>query len=145
MWGAANQPTTYPTGYGYVPSAAVSAVYTGSATSEPVPPATKTPESTLVALALRPVYGGATMTKGSTMQMEAHATYADGSSGTLPDKYGNVVTWWNTTNHKVAVISSRGHATALTPGSINLEAMVGALRATPWSVTVVDDVPSDSQ
>jgi Chitobiase/beta-hexosaminidase C-terminal domain/Bacterial Ig-like domain (group 2) len=145
MWGAANQPTAYPVGYGYVPSPAVSAVYTGGITSEPGSPSTGTAESTLVSVVLRPTYGGATMTKGSTMQMEAHVTYADGSSGTLPDKYGNAVTWWNTTNHKVAVISSRGHATAVAAGSINLEAMVGALRATPWSVTVINDVEPDGQ
>jgi hypothetical protein len=30
MWGAANQPTTYPAGYGYLPSSVVSAAYTGS-------------------------------------------------------------------------------------------------------------------
>ena len=30
MWGAANQPTSYPSGFGFVPSAAVSAVYSSS-------------------------------------------------------------------------------------------------------------------
>jgi hypothetical protein len=32
MWGAQNQPTSYPTGYGYVPSAVVSAVYSAGGT-----------------------------------------------------------------------------------------------------------------
>ena len=32
MWGAANQPTTYPSGYGFAPSAVVSAAYTGGGT-----------------------------------------------------------------------------------------------------------------
>jgi hypothetical protein len=30
MWGTANQPKSYPAGYGYVPSAVVSATYTAS-------------------------------------------------------------------------------------------------------------------
>jgi hypothetical protein len=85
---------------------------------------------------LRPKSGANTMTTGSTMQLIAYATYSDGTTGTLPDAQGNVVTWWNTTNHAVAKISSEGHATALATGSINMEAMVGALTATPWPVTV---------
>jgi hypothetical protein len=66
----------------------------------------------------------------------AYVTYSDGSTGTLPDAQGNVVTWWNTTNHVVAKISSQGHATAMAAGSINMEAMVGSLTVTPWAVTV---------
>ena len=80
--------------------------------------------------------GAKTMTIGSAMQLTAYVTYSDGTTGTLPDASGNVVTSWNTTNHKVAVISSRGQATALSQGSINMEAMVGTLRLSPWSVTV---------
>ena len=76
------------------------------------------------------------MTAGSNMQMVAHVTYSDGSTGTLPDAQGNVVTWWNTTNHAVAKIASKGYATALAAGSINMEAMVGSLEISPWAVTV---------
>jgi hypothetical protein len=127
MWGAANQPTSYPAGYGYVSSAVVSASYT-IATNDP---------TLLVGVVLRSADGGATMTVGGPiMKMVAQATYADGSSGTLPDEYGNVVTWWNTSNHRVAKISTQGHVTAVGAGSMKLEAMAGALSATPWSVTV---------
>jgi hypothetical protein len=35
MWGAANQPTSYPAGYGYLPSAVVSATYTLKPTRTP--------------------------------------------------------------------------------------------------------------
>jgi Bacterial Ig-like domain (group 2)/Chitobiase/beta-hexosaminidase C-terminal domain len=80
--------------------------------------------------------GAKTMTMGSTMQLTVYVTYADGTTGTLPDASGNVVTSWNTTDHKVAVISSRGQATALSQGVINMEAMVGTLRLSPWLVTV---------
>ena len=76
------------------------------------------------------------MTTGSTMQLIGYATYSDGSTGTLPDAEGNKVTWWNTTNHAVAKVAGDGYVTALAAGSINMEAMVGALTATPWPVSV---------
>jgi hypothetical protein len=85
---------------------------------------------------LRPKSGANTMTVGGTMQMTAYVTYSDGSTGTLPDAQGNVVTWWNTTNHAVAKISSLGHASALAAGSLNMEAMIGSLKLTPWTVNV---------
>ena len=69
--------------------------------------------------------------------MTAYVTYSDGTTGTLPDAQGNKVTWWNTTNHAVAKIAGDGYATALTTGSINMEALVGTLSVSPWPVTVV--------
>ena len=83
MWGAANQPTSYASGYGYVPSAVVSAVYIGNLSVS---------AKTVVSGYLRPKSGANTMTAGSTMQMTAYVTYSDGSTGTLPDAQGNVVT-----------------------------------------------------
>jgi hypothetical protein len=136
MWGAGNQPTSYPAGYGYVPSPVVSADYTITS-SAPVAP--KSTGRTLKRVVLRPEYGGATMTIGSTVQMVAQATYSDGSTGTLPDSEGNVITWWNTSDHAVAKISSQGHVTAVGPGSVNVEAMVGSVQATPWSMTVTGE------
>jgi hypothetical protein len=127
MWGAANQPTSYPAGYGYVPSAVVSATYIGNLSVS---------AKTVVSGYLRPKSGANTMTAGGTMQMTAYVTYSDGSTGTLPDAHGNVVTSWNTTNHGVAKISSLGHATALAAGSINIVATIGPLKLTQWTVKV---------
>jgi hypothetical protein len=127
MWGAANQPTSYAAGYGYVPSAVVSAVYTGIQSLS---------KKTVVSGYLRPKTGANTMTVGGTLQMTAYVTYSDGSTGTLPDAQGNAVTGWNTTNHGVAKISSLGHATALAAGSINVEATIGSLKLTQWTVKV---------
>jgi hypothetical protein len=127
MWGAANQPTSYASGYGYVPSAVVSAVYIGNLSVS---------TKTVVSGYLRPKSGANTMTPGSTMQMTAYVTYSDGSTGTLPDAHGNVVTSWNTTNHGVAKISSLGHATALAAGSINMQGKVGSVNLTQWAVKV---------
>jgi hypothetical protein len=122
-WGqGANQGIVFPS-FGYIPSAVVTGVVSASG-------------RTLKSFVLHPASNSKTMTTGSTMQLIAYATYSDGSTGTLPDAEGNRVTWWNTTDHAVAKISSGGHATALATGSINMEAMVGALTATPWPVTV---------
>jgi hypothetical protein len=133
MWGAANQPVSYPAGYGFVPSSVVTAQFIGGGVSTQKSQST---EPTLVSVALHPKYGGATLRKGGTMQMVAQATYSDGTTGTLPDQQGNVVTWWNTSDHAVVKISAAGHVTAVGPGSANLEAMVGPLKVRPWSVTV---------
>jgi hypothetical protein len=35
MWGTPNQPTSYPAGYGFVPSAVKSAQYTSGVVSQP--------------------------------------------------------------------------------------------------------------
>jgi hypothetical protein len=122
-WGqGANQGIVFPS-FGYVPSAVVTGVVSASG-------------RTLKSFVLHPASNSKTMTVGSTMQLIAYATYSDGSTGTLPDAEGNVVNWWNTTNHAVAKISSEGHATALAAGWINMEAMVGPLTATAWTVTV---------
>jgi uncharacterized protein YjdB len=80
--------------------------------------------------------GAKTMTIGSTVQLTAYVTYSDGTTGTLPDASGNVVTSWNTSNPKVAVISSQGQAKALSKGSVNIAAMVGTLKLSPWAVAV---------
>jgi Bacterial Ig-like domain (group 2) len=91
---------------------------------------------TLVSVYLGTNGSANTMVTGSTLQIIAHSIYSDGSTGTLPDAQGNVVTAWNTTNHAVAKISSLGHATALGAGPVNMEGTVGTLIASPWSVTV---------
>jgi hypothetical protein len=129
-WGqGANQGIVFPS-FGYVPSSVVTLSTPGV-----VAPSTAGAK-TITSGYLRPKSGANTMAVGGAMQMIAYVTYSDGSTGTLPDAHGNVVTWWNTTNHKVAKIAGKGYATALAAGSIKMEAMVGPLTLTPWAVTV---------
>ena len=129
-WGqGANQGIVFPT-FGYVPSNVVTLSTPGVAA--PSTAAGKAIKSGY----LRPRSGENVMPVGSNMQMVAYVTYSDGSTGTLPDAHGNKVTWWNTTNHKVAKIAGQGYVTALTAGSIKMEAMVGSLTLTVWPVTV---------
>jgi hypothetical protein len=91
---------------------------------------------TLVSAYLGPKGGATTMVTGSTLQFIAYGVYSDGSVGKLPDATGNSVTGWNTSNHSVAIISMRGHVTAMGAGTVNIGAAIGSLHATPWTVTV---------
>jgi Fn3 associated len=129
-WGqGANQGIVFPA-FGYVPSNVVTQSTPGIAA-----PSTAVAK-TITSGYLRPKSGANTMAVGSAVQMIAHVTYSDGSTGTLPDAHGNVVTWWNTTNHKVVKIGGQGYAAALASGSIGIEAMIGPLTLTTWPVTV---------
>jgi hypothetical protein len=92
---------------------------------------------TLVSVRLGTNGNANTMVAGRTLQMIAYGTYSDGSVRTLPDPQGNVVTGWNTSNHAVARIAGDGYATALSAGTVNMEATAGTLVASPWVVTVV--------
>jgi Chitobiase/beta-hexosaminidase C-terminal domain/Bacterial Ig-like domain (group 2) len=122
-WGqGANQGIVFPS-FGYVPSNVVSVVVAAT-------------RRTVVGAYLSAPNNANTMRAGGTLQFTAHAIYSDGSTGTLPDAQGNAVTSWNTTNHRVAKVSSRGHVTAIAVGTVNVQAMVGSVPVSPWTVTV---------
>jgi hypothetical protein len=100
------------------------------------PSAGETSAPTLVSAYLGTRGSVNTMVAGGTLQMIAYGVYSDGTLGTLPDSQGNVVTGWNTSNHNVAKIAGKGYATAVSPGTVNMEATIGTMIATPWTVTV---------
>jgi hypothetical protein len=77
-----------------------------------------------------------TMVAGDTLQFIAYGTYSNGSVVELPESETNPVIEWNTSNHGVAKISRLGHATAIDPGSVEIEATVGIIKASPWAITV---------
>ena len=93
---------------------------------------------TLVSAYLRGAGGANTLATGSTLLIIAYGIYSDGSVDTLPDSQGNTVTAWNTNNHLVARISSRGYAWGVSAGTIHIEAMIGALVASPLQLTVIN-------
>lgn len=84
-----------------------------------------------------------TMVEGSTLQFIAYGKYSDGSVAELPESETKPVISWNTSSHGVAKISRLGHATAIDPGPVEIEATVGTIRATPWPIIVTSH--SDSQ
>ncbi len=73
-----------------------------------------------------------TMVTGSTLQFTAYGVYSDGSVSQAAQH----VIAWGTSNHKVAVISMGGHVTAMSAGTVNVQATIGGLRASYWTVTV---------
>jgi hypothetical protein len=119
-WGqGANQGIVFPS-FGYVPS---------SVTALGVTPAA------IVGKTMTSAYLHATantMVTGSTLQFTAYGVYSDGSVSKLP----NTAVAWGASNHKVAVISMGGHVTAMGTGVVNVQATVGTLKASYWTVTV---------
>jgi hypothetical protein len=130
MWGAANQPTSYPSGFGFVPSPMVSATFSGG--SGP----------TLVSAYLLSKGRIASIPLGRTLQFIAYGVYSDGSVKALP---GSAVTAWNTSDHAIAKISTLGHVTAMGVGTATIEGFIGSLKASTSQVTVTPVIASSVQ
>lgn len=125
MWGAANQPTSYASGYGFVPSAVVSATFTGATPAAP----------TLVSayMSSTPTANLNTLTAGTgSIQLQDNGTYSDGSTGVIP----NAQITWGTTNAAVLAVSSSGVVTGVGAGSANVTAAIGSVQSSQWTVTV---------
>ena len=131
MWGALNQPYSYPSGFGYLPSAVVSATYTLNA--GPV-----TLQNVTVAAT-----GGATgMQVGQTLQMIAACHYSDGTTTgcNSVDAHGNAVTAWSSTATAIT-INAGGVATGASIGSANITATVTGGDVSPAYTLTVGAAP----
>src|SRR5450631_806093 len=119
-WGqGANQGIVFPS-FGYVPSSVTALGVTPAAIAG----------KTMTSAYLHSTAN--TMVTGSTLQFTAYGVYSDGSVSKLP----NTAVAWGASNHKVAVISMGGHVTAMGTGVVNVQATVGTLKASYWTVTV---------
>jgi hypothetical protein len=124
-WGqGANQGIVFPS-FGYVPSS-VTTLGGASALAR----------KTLVSAYLHGNGNVNTMVTGGTLQFSAYGVYSDGSVSLLPDSAGNAVTGWNTSNHAIAKVSTLGHVTAVGTGKVNVQAVIGTLKSSPWTLTV---------
>jgi hypothetical protein len=129
MWGSQNQPTSYASGYGYVPSAVVSASYSvaGSVASQPAPnvrsgggrdtiaaagngSATGAP---LASLAISPAQ--ATVAIGGTTQLKAIATFRDGSTKDVTANFA-----WTSSDTRTIAVSSSGLLAGLATGKATI-------------------------
>jgi hypothetical protein len=127
MWGAANQPTSYPTNYGYVPSAVTTATYTLSGSTP-----------TLTSVTVTATDGTTNMQVGNTVQMIATCNYSDGEmlGCNTEDAYGHVVTGWMSSAPAVTINSS-GVASGASIGSANIQATVtGGVQSSLYGLTV---------
>src|SRR6201996_85406 len=137
MWGAQNQPTSYASGYGYVPSAVVTANYnSGSVIKQPsaknrsalnVPQTTPAAATTVAAAATAGAVPTATATSvaivpaqaavaiGSTTQLKAIATFDDGSTKDVTTEFA-----WTSSDTRTIAASSSGALSGLATGKATI-------------------------
>jgi hypothetical protein len=128
MWGSGANTISYPSGYGFVPSAVQTAAYSSSGGGV-----------TLSSVTIAATAGVSNLNLGQTVQMIVTCHYSDGSSNgcNTTDAHGNSVTAWASSNGNVSV-SSSGLATGAAIGTANISATVtGGLTTSPaYTLTV---------
>jgi hypothetical protein len=140
MWGAQNQPTSYPAGYGYVPSVVVSQSYTQTGT--PVAPLQPTVPVVPVVSSVPPVLKDAYLaTPNNVNQMVTGATQrfsamGDYSSGPTPSVIPNAQVAWTTSNPAVLSVDAAGSVSAVGAGTASVGIKIGALIGSSWTVKV---------
>lgn len=131
MWGSGANTLSYPSGYGFVPSAVQTATYTTSG------------GVTLSSVSIAPTAGISTLLVGGTVQMIVTCQYSDGSTSgcNTTDSHGNAVTSWMSSNGNVTV-SSSGLATGQAIGTANISASVtGGFTTSPAATLTVSANP----
>jgi hypothetical protein len=118
MWGSINQPKSYPTGYGFVPSAVVSASYQAAAVNRskfsPAPTSAGPAATvTLTSVAIAP--SPAVVNIGGTTQLKAVASFSDGSTKDVTTEFG-----WTSSDLRTMVVSSSGLLSGLATGRAQL-------------------------
>jgi hypothetical protein len=130
MWGASNQPTQYPAGYGFVPSNVVTTSYSaGGATQRPSGVANSSPSltgkivttsgatgesagaasATLASVAITP--SPAMVSIGSSIQLKAVATFNDGSVKDVTADFG-----WQSSDARTITADASGAVAGLASG-----------------------------
>lgn len=122
MWGAANQPTNYPTGYGFTPSTVISAAFAGGTT----------PTITSGYLSTIPTNGVNTGFVGDTIQFAPIANYNNGANNVV---IAASTCTWDTTDHTVITVASSGLVTAVGAGVANVQASCAGIAFSYWTVT----------
>jgi Bacterial Ig-like domain (group 2) len=108
------------------------------ATNYPIPAAsspwtaTGSGAPTLVSAYLGSTGSANTMVAGGTLQFAATGIYSDGSSATI----ANAAIIWSSDNRAVLNIASSGLASAAAAGVANVNAKIGTVSSSPWTVTV---------
>jgi hypothetical protein len=137
MWGAQNQPTSYPGGYGYLPSPVVSAVYTSSGgppTPVITPVAPVAPSAVLKDAYLSAPNNLNQLNVGQSLQFTAIGDYV---SGPTPQPIPNSQVSWSTSNPLVITVSKTGKVTAVGQGTANVLISIGAMQGSQWTIKVL--------
>ncbi len=152
MWGALNQPYSYPSGYGYVPSSVVTATYTAASSVVKQPGAkissvsgTDTVAPTeaagngasagaeLASVAIAPVQ--ATVAVGSTTQLKAIATLSDGSTRDVTTDFA-----WTSSDTRTITATSSGLLAGLATGKATITGTYRGLQASVPAVSTIGQV-----
>jgi hypothetical protein len=153
MWGAFNQPSSYPSGYGYVPSAVVTQSFvSGSAVRKPGAKVSSTVGSAATVVAA----GGATagsgtagaeltsvaivpaqtvVAIGSTTQLKAIATFSDGSSRDVTTEFA-----WNSSDPRTIAATATGSLIGLATGKATIAGSYQGHQALATATSAVGDV-----
>ena len=151
MWGAQNQPTSYASGYGYVPSAVVTANYnSGSVIKQPsaknrsalnvpqtTPAAERTanPVPTATATSVAIVPAQAAVAIGSTTQLKAIATFDDGSTKDVTTEFA-----WTSSDTRTIAASSSGALSGLATGKATITGSYQGLQASAAASSSIGEV-----
>lgn len=137
MWGAQSQPFSYPTGYGFVPSAVQTKQVPGGST----------PSVTGVTFSLQST--ATSLQVGQSDLGCATITYSSGTPqkvcGAASDSFGNNPTGWTSFTPATATIQSsgtgEGSVAALAGGTTNLVVSAGSFTSPSFTLTVSAPAP----
>jgi hypothetical protein len=150
MWGQGANPTSYPSGYGYVPSSVVTASYTAaSAVRKPganvrsalsgtdaiasQQAATASLQAELTSVAVVPAQ--ATVAIGSTIQLKAIATFSDGSTKDVTANFA-----WTSSDTRTITAMSSGLLSGLATGKATIIGSYQGRQASARAVSTIGQV-----
>ena len=149
MWGTPNQPTSYPAGYGFVPSGVVTAAYSVSgAITRPAGTASssKSPTGKLAAAVAAAAASAAlesvaidpsqpVVAIGSTTQLKAVATFNDGSVKDVTAEFN-----WQSSDTRTIVANESGLLAALATGPATISGSYQGVQASVAASSAIGQV-----
>lgn len=154
MWGSLNQPTSYPSGYGYVPSAVITASYTtpliakpaaaarisrgGPSATAPVAAIHSSAQSGVVAPGLQSVTidpSQPVVAIGSTTQLKAIATFDDGSVKDVTADFA-----WQSSDMRTVAANESGVVSGLASGPSTISGSYQGVRASVAASSAIGEV-----
>jgi hypothetical protein len=142
MWGSLNQPKSYPKGYGFVPSAVVTASYTPAAVKGPSAKAQSVSSSNeavaspatgaMGAVQSVAIDSAAEVTIGGSTALKATATFSDGSVKDVTTGFA-----WHSSDPRTITVDGSGVLSGLARGKATIS---GSYRGLTASVTATSSV-----
>ena len=153
MWGAANQPTKYPAGMGFVPSGVISASYTSGGAMRPAPAShvSNRPAGSAVPVVSAGATGAAltgaavqsvaitpalpVVAIGSTAQLKAIATFNDGSVRDVTADFD-----WQSSEARIMTANGAGTLSAVASGKATVSGSYQGIEASVPATSSIGEV-----